>query len=210
MCFEVLGFDILVDEDLKPWLLEVNFTPSFTTDSQLDLRIKTRVVTDILRLITVPNKSKKEFDKFHSKYMKKRVTGKRSLQEHEELRMIAQDIRNEYEDQHKGGFIKIYPGNDHYLYLKYLKLANIIWTGGNISMLRIPRIRNSNNLYTIREKANENQKESYSPSTPLKLAGARTSSSRMKIISRALNFNSVDGTSHYRSKSYFASNSTDL
>ena len=36
MCFEVLGFDVLIDEDVKPWLLEVNQAPSFQTDSALD------------------------------------------------------------------------------------------------------------------------------------------------------------------------------
>lgn len=36
MCFEILGFDIMFDSKLKPWLIEVNHAPSFGTDTPID------------------------------------------------------------------------------------------------------------------------------------------------------------------------------
>ena len=38
---------------MKPWLLEVNHTPSFTTDTPLDDKIKGCLITDTLILETV-------------------------------------------------------------------------------------------------------------------------------------------------------------
>ena len=35
-CFELFGFDVLIDSDLEPWLLEVNLTPAMGCDSPLD------------------------------------------------------------------------------------------------------------------------------------------------------------------------------
>ena len=43
MCFEILGFDVLIDQKLRPWLLEVNQAPSFATESELDHRVKSQV-----------------------------------------------------------------------------------------------------------------------------------------------------------------------
>jgi hypothetical protein len=49
-CFEILGVDILIDSDLKPWLLEVNLSPSMAADSPLDFNIKSNLVVDAFNL----------------------------------------------------------------------------------------------------------------------------------------------------------------
>lgn len=40
-CFEILGLDVLLDNKGNPMLLEVNHSPSFTTDTPLDLQVST-------------------------------------------------------------------------------------------------------------------------------------------------------------------------
>jgi hypothetical protein len=49
-CFELLGFDIMLDYRCVPILIEVNHSPSFETSSPLDNVIKTTVIRDTLRL----------------------------------------------------------------------------------------------------------------------------------------------------------------
>ena len=46
MCFEILGFDIILDNNCKPHLLEVNHAPSFATESPLDYEIKHALFED--------------------------------------------------------------------------------------------------------------------------------------------------------------------
>jgi tubulin polyglutamylase TTLL6/13 len=53
MCFEILGFDILIDHKLKPWLIEINHSPSFETDTPFDLKIKTNLINDTLNLLNL-------------------------------------------------------------------------------------------------------------------------------------------------------------
>ncbi|XP_076017693.1 tubulin polyglutamylase TTLL5 [Genypterus blacodes] len=50
-CFELYGFDVLIDTDLKPWLLEVNLSPSLACDAPLDLKIKASMIADMFSLV---------------------------------------------------------------------------------------------------------------------------------------------------------------
>mmetsp|Transcript_37771 Transcript_37771/g.66499 ORF Transcript_37771/g.66499 Transcript_37771/m.66499 type:complete len:976 (-) Transcript_37771:18-2945(-) len=54
-CFEVYGFDVLVDDRLKPWLLEVNLSPSMKADSPLDWKVKSSLLSDAFNLVGIPN-----------------------------------------------------------------------------------------------------------------------------------------------------------
>ncbi|GAQ88954.1 Putative tubulin-tyrosine ligase [Klebsormidium nitens] len=55
-CFELLGLDVILDHKCKPWLLEVNHSPSFTTDTPLDLRIKESLILETLNLVNLDHR----------------------------------------------------------------------------------------------------------------------------------------------------------
>ena len=53
MCFEILGFDFMIDDRNKVYLLEINYTPSFSTETPLDHLIKSNLIRDTLILMNV-------------------------------------------------------------------------------------------------------------------------------------------------------------
>lgn len=50
-CFEVYGFDMIIDSDFKVWLLEINSSPSLSRDTLLDDVIKQKLIDDTIELL---------------------------------------------------------------------------------------------------------------------------------------------------------------
>lgn len=53
----------MLDESLKPWLLEVNHSPSFSCDAPLDYYIKKNLIEDTLILLNLSHQAKKNYFK---------------------------------------------------------------------------------------------------------------------------------------------------
>lgn len=59
-CFELFGYDILIDSDLKPWLIEINLSPSLACESPLDITIKSNLIADIFNMVGVKKYDRKK------------------------------------------------------------------------------------------------------------------------------------------------------
>uniref|UniRef100_A0A1A8CPL9 Tubulin--tyrosine ligase-like protein 5 n=2 Tax=Nothobranchius kadleci TaxID=1051664 RepID=A0A1A8CPL9_NOTKA len=148
-CFELYGFDVLIDSNLKPWLLEVNLSPSLSCDAPLDLKIKASMIADMFSLVgfvcqdplsrlprsdRVPSEKYlaaqraqrpatavcSETDGFKDKQGPKHSQGDSTLSLTAEEIKVLRRIKEEYE--RRGGFIRIFPTADTWeLYGGYLE-----------------------------------------------------------------------------------------
>lgn len=74
-CFEIYGFDILLDSKLKPWLVEVNISPSLSSSSPLDKKIKTVLVCDSINLSGVQPYDRIKEEKMIEEGVKNKLMG---------------------------------------------------------------------------------------------------------------------------------------
>lgn len=120
-----------MDHKLKPWLIEVNHTPSFATDTPLDHAVKSGVIGDALRLMNISvqrrieykKKQHNEVQKLATKYKKFRLTPE------ERFRLVqeAQRERDKWETQNRGKYKRLYP-KEVYIFCLILLLLTFIFS----------------------------------------------------------------------------------
>ncbi|XP_070207148.1 tubulin polyglutamylase ttll6-like isoform X9 [Littorina saxatilis] len=112
-CFEILGFDVLLDRKLRPYVIEVNHSPSFGTDAQLDREIKGTLIWDTLGLINFGAVDRRRCLEEERRRIKDRLLGKNTKKETKEELEVAQQQYLEqlerYESNHMGNFRRIFP-----------------------------------------------------------------------------------------------------
>ncbi|XP_075146354.1 tubulin tyrosine ligase-like 6B isoform X2 [Haematobia irritans] len=123
-CFEILGFDILVDSKFRPYVLEVNHSPSFHTHELVDRQVKRPLIRDTLMLVSTALADKKQILKEDRKRVKHRLlklkqANRSSIANEPRLEVennsprfsaLAQQIA--WEESHLGNFRRIMPPSD--------------------------------------------------------------------------------------------------
>lgn len=135
MCFQILGFDILIDSKCRPWLLEVNQSPSFSTDSPLDYKIKKTVLGDAFNLLNLSTERRLYCEQMQREAMERRIrTGKTSkvnMEDKEKQRQIKLKERYEFEKGREGGYELIFPNEKNEVmnkqYEHFIVKANELW-----------------------------------------------------------------------------------
>lgn len=125
LCFEVLGLDILLDCELRPWLLEVNSDPSFVADTPLDQAIKHQVLVDTMRLLEVSSEHRQAyFALLRDRSYQQVVRAKEDSKTKRMLKLRQEGVAARREQKTRGGFQQLLPSEQ---YQDCLEAAKRLW-----------------------------------------------------------------------------------
>ncbi|CAN0166910.1 unnamed protein product, partial [Discosporangium mesarthrocarpum] len=74
-CFTIIGMDLMIDDKLEPWIIEINHLPSFRQVTEMDYRIKKALITDTLRLLNVQLGAREDWQKDMARRNRERLLG---------------------------------------------------------------------------------------------------------------------------------------
>ncbi|XP_039083591.1 tubulin polyglutamylase TTLL6 isoform X3 [Hyaena hyaena] len=171
-CFEILGFDILLDHKLKPWLLEVNHSPSFSTDSWLDKEVKDSLLYDTLVLINLGSCDKKkvlEEERQRGRFLQQCRSRQTRMEEVKGFQAAWLEKTEQYEKENCGGFRLIYPILNSEKYEKFFQGNNSLFQNTIASrarevyarqLIQELRLKQEKKSFQMKEKKAEMQGES--------------------------------------------------
>lgn len=171
-CFEILGFDILLDHKLKPWLLEVNHSPSFSTDFWLDKEVKDSLLYDTLVLINLGSCDKKkvlEEERQRGRFLQQCHSRETRMEEIKGFQAVRLEKTEKYEKENCGGFHLIYPSLNSDKYEKFFQDNNSLFQNTVTSRAREAyarqliqelRLKQEKKSFQTKEKKVEMQGES--------------------------------------------------
>ena len=103
----------MIDNKCRPWLLEVNQSPSFATDSPLDYKVKKTVLSDAFTLLNVSYDKRVQYIKQKKEEMEIRIrtgkTNKLGGENREKQRQEKLKQRFDYEQGRGGGYELVFP-----------------------------------------------------------------------------------------------------
>lgn len=120
-CCELLGIDILFDKRLNPQVLEVNHSPSFHTDTELDTEVKEALLSDMFSMLNLENCNKRKIMREDRKRVRERLLNglnKEFQPQNNDSKCFAEYFKQEMAS--RGGFRLVYPCSDtEQNYVKY-------------------------------------------------------------------------------------------
>jgi tubulin polyglutamylase TTLL4 len=149
--FELYGFDIMIDEKFKAWLIEVNVNPSLHCSSPLDLNLKTDLIGDILNVVGISPYNHNNNGEVVYNYLMKKT--KLDFDLNNELFPKLRFTRNNFFDLYDD--FENYVNNN-----KNINLANNITMNNNIMTIKSNIIKNFNPL-NLKQKLPEYDNEYY-------------------------------------------------
>lgn len=132
-CFQMLGFDIIFDYSLKPFVLEVNDSPSFKADVPLDKEMTEALIHDTFNILHLDENNRSKVLMEEKRQSRMRLLSSSSQnrnaihKEKEQNERLLTQSRIEWENAHMGNFRKVFPNDKMKHYRKFIKASQDIF-----------------------------------------------------------------------------------